>query len=123
MDKFIHFNHKEHAFLFVSGIVDHLFDLTAYFADELALAGISVVNPPCINQFMIKGRDEEETERILRHVQNSGECWCGGSVWKGEPVIRVSVCSHATTKEDIDRSVHVFKQAREFTQNTLHHHQ
>lgn len=93
----------------VAELIEHLFGMTAYFADELTRAGVNVFNPPVINQFMIKGRDAEETARILAHVQASGVCWCGGSVWEGEPVIRVSVCSHNTTKEDIVKSVEVFK--------------
>ena len=35
----------------------------------------------------------------------------GGSKWKGRSIIRVSVCSHATMREDIDKSVIVFRNA------------
>lgn len=62
-----------------------------------------------LNQFMIRGESPEETNRILKGIQESGICWCGGSVWEGVPVIRISVCSHATTREDIDRSVEAFR--------------
>jgi len=34
-------------------------------------------------------------------------------MWEGEPVIRVSVCSWATTALDVDRSVAAFVEARE----------
>ena len=95
----------------VTALVDHLCDSAAYFADELEKAGIALVNPPCFNQFMVKGHDDEDTLRMLRHIQGSGICWCGGSQWEGHPVIRVSVSSHATTKEDIDRSVQAFIKA------------
>ncbi|MBO4311728.1 MAG: aspartate aminotransferase family protein, partial [Desulfovibrionaceae bacterium] len=92
-------------------LVDHLCDSTAYFAGELAKIGLILVNPPCFNQFMVRGHSEAETLRILNFVQRSGICWCGGSQWEGQSVIRISVCSHETTKADIDMSVLVFNQA------------
>ena len=96
----------------VEVLIDRLCDHTAYFASELEKEGFTLVNTPYFNQFMIKGESREETEKILKSVQQSGVCWCGGSVWEGEPVIRVSVCSHATTSEDIDKSVIAFRNAR-----------
>lgn len=95
----------------VANLIDQLCALTVYFADELKKAGMQLVNPPCFNQIMVKGSDDEDTMRILKAVQDSGECWCGGSEWEGRPIIRISVCSHATTKVDIDRSVEVFCRA------------
>ena len=92
----------------VASLIDHLCDSATYFAEELTNAGISLVYPPCFNQFMVKGQDDEDTLRMLRHIQESGVCWCGSSQWEGHPVIRVSVSSHATTREDIDKSVRVF---------------
>ena len=101
----------------VADLIDRLCDLASYFADELKNAGIQLVNPPCFNQIMVKGSSDEDTLRILQKVQESGECWCGGSVWEGHPVIRISVCSHATTKEDIDRSVDVFRRTTRSDKN------
>lgn len=96
----------------VERLIDHLCDTTIYFAEELEKAGFSLVNPPYFNQFMIRGETQEETQKILQGVQKSGICWCGGSLWEGAPVIRISVCSHATTFEDIDKSVAAFQNAR-----------
>ncbi len=94
-----------------AGLIDQLCYNTSYFAEKVKAIGMQLVNPPCFNQFMVRGVDEEDTMRILKAVQASGECWCGGSMWEGAPVIRISVCSHATTKEDIDRSVEAFRKA------------
>lgn len=94
----------------MEALIDHLFGMTGYFAEELEKAGLRLINPPFANQFMIAGETPEQTGRLLRHVQDSGICWCSGSVWEGEPVIRISVCSHSTTKEDIDKSVEAFRQ-------------
>ena len=93
----------------VEKLIDQLCDNTVYFAQELEKAGFTLVNSPYFNQFMIRGESPEETNRILKGIQESGICWCGGRVWEGVPVIRISVCSHATTKEDIDRSVEAFR--------------
>ena len=50
---------------------------------------------------------------LLLAVQKSGECWVGGSIWRGKAVIRVSVCSWVTTAEDVTRSVLAFIKARD----------
>ncbi|TNF90077.1 MAG: aspartate aminotransferase family protein, partial [Gammaproteobacteria bacterium] len=42
----------------------------------------------------------------------SGECWVGGTTWQGRHVIRISVCSWATTEADVGRCVEAFVDAR-----------
>ena len=64
------------------------------------------------NQVLVACADPEQTLATLRRLQDSGECWCGGSSWQGQTVIRLSVCSWATTPEDIDRTVEAFIKAR-----------
>ena len=49
----------------------------------------------------------------MHHIQKSGECWVGGTKWDDKAAIRVSVCSWATTEEDITRSVRAFVAARD----------
>ena len=46
------------------------------------------------------------------YIHDSGECWVGGAVWDGKTVIRISICSWATTEYDITRSVKAFVTAR-----------
>ena len=41
----------------------------------------------------------------------------GGAEWNNEPVIRISICSWATTMQDIDRSVEAFIDARKLAKN------
>ncbi len=95
----------------VAELIDRLCDHTAYFAQELQRQGFIIVNPPCFNQLMVKCETPDETRQVLREVQGSGVCWCGGSVYHNEPVIRVSVCSYRTTRNDIEKSVAAFVQA------------
>jgi hypothetical protein len=52
------------------------------------------------------------TKATLNNVQTSGECWCGGSSWRGKSVIRISVCDWAITQKEIERSVRAFVAAR-----------
>jgi len=65
------------------------------------------------NQVLVGCDSPEETKSTLAHLQANGVCWCGGAVWKAEPVIRISVCSWRTTKEDIDACLTSFVEARE----------
>jgi hypothetical protein len=65
------------------------------------------------NQVIVSPADNDiETGKILGAIQDSGECWVGGSVWQGKKVIRISVCSWVTRAEDISRSVQAFVAAR-----------
>lgn len=95
----------------VEQLIDTLCGGAEYFADQLKAAGFRLVNPVFFNQFMVACETDAKTETVLRAIQNSGVCWCSGSKWKGRSIIRVSVCSHATTRDDIDKSVTVFKNA------------
>ncbi|MEM7307953.1 MAG: aminotransferase class V-fold PLP-dependent enzyme [Planctomycetota bacterium] len=97
----------------VAELVDRLCALARLFAERLRAEGFDVLNEVCFNQVLASCGDDHETTRTLAEVQASGECWCGGSVWRGRQVIRVSVCSWATTEEDVERSVRAFVAARE----------
>ncbi len=83
------------------------------FADGLAARDFRILNDLVFNQVLVACDSAELTTRTLELIQASGECWCGGSHWKGEPVIRISVCSWATTAHDIERSARAFVAARE----------
>lgn len=95
----------------VEQLIDRLCGHAEYFAACLEKAGFTLVNPVFFNQFMVKCRTPRQTKRVLDAIQHGGVCWCGGSEWEGEPVIRISVCSHATIKEDIDISAAAFQKA------------
>jgi len=94
-------------------MVEQLCGHARYFAERLATEGFHVHNDVVFNQVLVSCGDDRETARTLHHVQAQGDCWCGGSTWKGRTVIRISVCSWATDPEDIDRSVASFRRARE----------
>ncbi len=97
----------------VSELVEDLHHKARYFAKSLEQNGFKVINDVCFNQVMISLGNSELTEKVLKLIQDSKECWCGGAKWEGESVIRISVCSYRTTYEDIDRSVKAFIKAKE----------
>ncbi len=97
----------------VSELVEDLHHKARHFAKRLKENGFQVKNDVCFNQVIVSLCNAALTETALSLIQKSGECWCGGAKWEGEPVIRVSVCSYRTTYADIDRSVKAFVKARE----------
>ena len=96
----------------VAALVDTLCDNARAFSKQLLESGFRVLNDVVFNQVLVACDTPEETKATLARLQLDGVCWCGGAVWKQEPVIRVSVCSWRTTKEDIDACVAAFVAAR-----------
>jgi glutamate/tyrosine decarboxylase-like PLP-dependent enzyme len=80
--------------------------------DELVAADFEIVNDVVFNQVLVGCENDDVTARAIEYIQQSGECWVGGTNWLGHAVIRVSVCSWATTEADITRSANVFIAAR-----------
>ncbi len=82
------------------------------FGKELSkLNGFNVLNDIVFNQVVVCCETDELTEKTLARIQKQGVCWVGGSSWQGKKVIRISVCSWATTEEDVLRSVQSFATA------------
>jgi glutamate/tyrosine decarboxylase-like PLP-dependent enzyme len=101
----------------VEELVDGLCDRAQQFAKQLRAEGFHILNEIVFNQVLVSCETPEQTQATLENIQQSGECWCGGAIWNGAPVIRISVCSWATTPADIDRSVAAFVKAREITRS------
>lgn len=97
----------------VDELVAGLHDRAVQFGNELQDQGFTIINDVVFNQVLIGfDRDDSYTLEIVDHIQKSGECWLGTSVWNGKKVIRISVCSWATTEQDVTRSVNAFTAAR-----------
>jgi hypothetical protein len=58
-----------------------------------------------LNQVLVSFGDDDRTGRIVRAVQDSGECWMGDTTWHGRRLMRISVSSWRTGEADVDRSV------------------
>jgi glutamate/tyrosine decarboxylase-like PLP-dependent enzyme len=96
----------------IAELVEQLHSHAQKFASLLTENGFKVLNDVVFNQVILSCDTEKLTQKTLTLVQQSGECWCGGSVWQEKSVIRISLCSWATTEQDILRSVDIFIQAR-----------
>lgn len=87
-------------------------DRAIQFANGLRkINGYHILNDVVFNQVIVKCDTDEITEKVITKIQQERECWVGGSIWQGQKVIRISVCSWATTPADIDRSVKSFERS------------
>lgn len=96
----------------VSQMINTMCERAVQFANEISnIKGFKVLNEIVFNQVLISCETDELTAKTLQRVQELRACWAGGSVWNAKKVIRISVCSWATTSDDIIRSVKSFEQA------------
>lgn len=75
-------------------------DIARLIADELASAGLEIVNDVVLNQVLVRAADDVATAALIAGVQADGTCWCGPTVWDGRVTMRVSVSSWSTTEAD-----------------------
>ncbi len=97
----------------ISDLVELLHQRTVYFAQQLRLHRFTVLNDVVFNQILIALEHDEATDQWLKIVQDSGKIWCGGAMWFSTRVMRISVCSWATTQKDIDMAVAELVSARQ----------
>jgi glutamate/tyrosine decarboxylase-like PLP-dependent enzyme len=97
----------------VRRLVDDCCDHAARMAQALAREpGVEVLNDVVLNQVLVRfGGDDELTDAVIERAQQSRTCWMGGSTFRGQKVMRISVVSWQTTAEDIDVSVESILQA------------
>ncbi|NLB83281.1 MAG: aspartate aminotransferase family protein [Synergistaceae bacterium] len=68
---------------------------------------IRILNNVVLNQVLVEflpsGEEDRGTftRRVTAAIQEEGTCWAGGSLWKGRPVLRISVSNWSTTDTDI----------------------
>jgi glutamate/tyrosine decarboxylase-like PLP-dependent enzyme len=101
-----------------TGVAD-LVDRCCTYARQLAASlrdepGIDVLNDVVLNQVLLRFRSprgENVTAQVAAAVQRSGELWAGGTRWRGEPALRVSVSGWNTTDGDVQRSVAAIRAA------------
>ncbi len=74
-------------------------------AKRLTEAGYKILNDVVINQVLVSFGSDEKTQAVIKAIQEDGTCWCGGTTWKGQTAMRISISSWATTVEDMDKSL------------------
>ncbi len=97
----------------VEDLVDRCCSLARRFAERVGrLPGCAVVNEVVLNQVLVRVGDGSETMQIEKAIQDDGTCWLGGTTWRGERLLRVSVSNWSTTEADIDICVDAVDRAR-----------
>ena len=98
-----------------SGVDEMIYNMHAravQFAEGLKnIDGFSVLNDIVFNQVLVQCNTNELTTKTMEKIQELRDCWVGGSLWKGKKVIRISVCSWATTETDVRIAIASFKKA------------
>jgi glutamate/tyrosine decarboxylase-like PLP-dependent enzyme len=86
-----------------------------------AIPGVEVLNQPELNQFMVRfGSEGAEGDRLtqltVEQIQRDAVAFIGTAQWRGRLVMRVSVCSIATTEEHADITIKAVRAAWEAVQ-------
>jgi glutamate/tyrosine decarboxylase-like PLP-dependent enzyme len=82
-----------------------LIDKTCAHAQHMAAllhAGGATVLSVALNQTLVRFDDDATTDAVIGAVQRDRTCWAGGTTWQGKRAMRISVCDHATTHDDIE---------------------
>lgn len=96
----------------IDELVWNLHQRAQQFASEISkIEGFEVLNEVVFNQVVVACASDQLTDLTIKNIQELRDCWVGGSTWKNRKVIRVSICSWATTPKDISRSVKSFEKA------------
>ncbi len=96
----------------IDQMIQGFHDRAVQFSEGLKkIKGFHVINDVVFNQVLVRCESDELTDQTIAKIQEQRECWVGGSTWQGKKVIRISVCSWATTKTDIERSIKSFENA------------
>ncbi|MFM5916025.1 MAG: pyridoxal phosphate-dependent decarboxylase family protein [Novosphingobium sp.] len=108
----------------VARMVDEDIRLAQLMAQGMArIRGVEVVNQPELNQFVVRfgtDRGDAECDRLtqatVQQIQQDAVAFMGTALWRGRTVMRVSVCSIATTDEDAQITVDAVRCAWETVQ-------
>ena len=89
----------------LADLIDRHCEQAQWLAGQLSLAGVEVLNDVVLNQVVVAFGDDARTKRVIAALQASGDCWCGGTRWRGREAMRISVSSWATTQDDLEISL------------------
>ncbi|HWN06572.1 MAG TPA: hypothetical protein VNO53_05340, partial [Steroidobacteraceae bacterium] len=97
----------------LAGLIDRNCDQAAWLGADLQRAGVEVLNEVVLNQVVVAFGSDARTKATIGRLQKAGECWCGGTRWRGREAMRISVSSWATTQADLQRTLKSILQAAE----------
>jgi glutamate/tyrosine decarboxylase-like PLP-dependent enzyme len=90
----------------VASLIDTSCAQAKRLATELRqLDGVEVMNEVRLNQVLVRFGDDARTEAVLRRVQDEGECWMSGTIWRDRAAMRISVVNWRTDDDDLERTL------------------
>jgi glutamate/tyrosine decarboxylase-like PLP-dependent enzyme len=93
-------------------LVERTCECAQRFAEGIVLLpGVELLNEVVLNQVLFRFPNDEETEDVLRRVQETGDVWMSGTTWDGRRAIRVSVSNWQTTEHEIALALRSFSEA------------
>ncbi len=103
----------------IAAMVERHCQLAHRIADGLAAEpGLAVLNEVVLNQIIVRFGTEASpelgdslTRRTIQSIQANGTCFMGGAQWQGRWVMRISVISAPTTKDDADQTIEAVRRA------------
>ena len=94
----------------VAELVDRCCRLARRMAERLGEdQSVTILNEVVLNQVLVRfsnagSPSDEFTAEVIRRVQEDGTCWLGGTTWKDQHAMRISISNWSTTEADIDVS-------------------
>ncbi len=94
----------------VAALVDRCCSLASVMAARLAEeSGVRVLNEVVLNQVLVRfepvtGDGDALTRAVVARVQREGTCWLGGTRFKDQEAMRISISNWSTTEADVHRS-------------------
>ncbi len=107
----------------VANVIDTSCDQALRFSNELQTLGFTIMNDVCINQVVFGLKDETgeydeiRLKEIMTRVQDRGRTWFGPTKWRGQNVYRMSICSAATTENDLAIAAQEIRSAMDAVQD------
>jgi glutamate/tyrosine decarboxylase-like PLP-dependent enzyme len=89
----------------LAAMIDRNCDQAAELATQLERAGVEVLNDVVLNQVVVAFGDDKRTKRITADLQKAGDCWCGGTRWRGREAMRTSFSSWVTPADDMETTL------------------
>jgi glutamate/tyrosine decarboxylase-like PLP-dependent enzyme len=86
-------------------LVERTVHLAQLFARRLSEAGFEILNDVVLNQVLVSFGEPEETNRIVKAIQEEGTLFAGPTVWQGRAAMRISVSNFKTTDDEVERSI------------------
>jgi glutamate/tyrosine decarboxylase-like PLP-dependent enzyme len=74
------------------------------------LPGTEVLSPARMNQGLVRflaedGDHDQRTDTVIEAIRAEGTAWFGGTDWNGQRAMRISLCNHRTTDQDVDATL------------------